>query len=92
MEKILTKLDKHRATVLSAINPLNDQAFARRSTDGEWSIGEIIYHLTIVEERVLKELIKRFASPKPLSFIGRLFQVSFTCRYAVDTSKGTKVC
>lgn len=61
--------------MLSAINPLNDQAFAHRPTDGEWSIGEIIYHLTIVEERVLKELIKRCASPKPLSFIGRLFQV-----------------
>lgn len=75
MEKILTRLDKHRTTLLSAINPIDDKAFARRPTEGEWSIAEIIYHLTIIEERVLKELIKQCANPKPLSFIGRLLQV-----------------
>lgn len=75
MEKILNKLDKQRENLLLAVKPLNDQTFAQRPTEGEWSISEILYHLTIIEERMLKELIKQCANPKPLGFIGRLLQI-----------------
>lgn len=75
MDKILNKLNKQRENLLLAVKPLNDQAFIQRPTDAEWSIAEILYHLTIIEERMLKELIKQCANPKPLGFIGRLLQV-----------------
>lgn len=75
MKKVLIKLHKQRMQLMTAINPLSDDAFIRRPTDGEWSIAEIIYHLTIIEERVLKELTKQSINPKPLGFIGRLLQV-----------------
>lgn len=77
MNRVLARLDSTRNRLLETIEPLDDDAFARRAAEGEWSVAEILHHLYLVEDRVIKELEKALRQePRQLSLLRRLVPTS----------------
>ena len=57
--------------------PINEEIFCQRPGKDEWSVAEIIHHLCLVEERVIKDLEKGIArGPQKLSFLRKLVPTS----------------
>ena len=56
MKRALQRLDTVHEKLLSAISDLGPDVYAEPPAEGEWSVGEIVHHLCLVEERVIKEL------------------------------------
>ena len=46
---------------MTTVAPIDADRFNRRPAENEWSIGEILHHLYLVEDRVIKELEKALA-------------------------------
>ncbi len=63
MEKVFAKLDATHRRLMETITPIDDERFKRRPSSTEWSIAEIIHHLCLVEQRVLKGLEAELSSP-----------------------------
>ncbi|MGH9426721.1 MAG: DinB family protein [Terriglobia bacterium] len=63
MNKTLRRLDSIHSKLVSTITPIEDPLFSRSPADNEWSIAEIVHHLCLVEERVIKELETELANP-----------------------------
>lgn len=63
MEKILAQLDSMHRKLLATITPIGQEDFARRPSEAEWSVAEVVHHLYLVERRVLKELEDGLARP-----------------------------
>ena len=77
MKRILNRLDSAHKKLIEAITPVDEELFSRRSSDNEWSIAEVVHHLCLVEERVIKELEKELANPpRQLGFVRRLIPTS----------------
>jgi len=56
MKKALRRLDSIHQKLLGEISPLRPELYSQRPAEGEWSVGEIVHHLCLVEERVIAEL------------------------------------
>jgi uncharacterized damage-inducible protein DinB len=77
MNKVLQRLDSAHERLIATVIPLEEDLFSHRNSDGEWSIAEVVHHLCLVEERVVKELEKELAKPpRQLSFVRRLVPTS----------------
>ena len=77
MNRVLKRLDKVHEKLAATIAPLDEEIFARQPGDGGWSIAQIIQHLCLVEERVIKDLKKAIARPpQETRFIKRLVPTS----------------
>jgi hypothetical protein len=77
MQKVIAKLDSIHAALLGTVDPIDPELFTRRPSENEWSIGENLHHLCIVEGLVLKTLNAGLARPPhQLSLLNRLFPVS----------------
>ena len=77
MNKALKRLDSVHRKLLGAIAPLDDDLYSRRPSDSEWSVGEIVHHLYLVEDRVTKELKGAIArAPQRVGFLRRLIPTS----------------
>jgi DinB superfamily len=63
MNKTLCRLDAIHAKLLDTIAPIEDSTFSRSPANKEWSIAQIVHHLYLVEERVIKELESELAGP-----------------------------
>ncbi|MGH9962763.1 MAG: DinB family protein [Pyrinomonadaceae bacterium] len=63
MNRTLRRLDSIHSRLLDTISPIGDPLFSRKPTDQEWSIAQIVHHLCLVEERVIKELETELAGP-----------------------------
>jgi DinB family protein len=63
MNKVLCRLDSAHEKLIAVVTPLDEELFSHRSSDGEWSIAEVVHHLCLVENRVIKELDKELANP-----------------------------
>lgn len=63
MNKTLRRLDSIHSKLVSTITSIEDPLFSRSPADNEWSIAEIVHHLCLVEERVIKELETELANP-----------------------------
>jgi len=63
MNETLRRLDSIHSKLVDTITPIEDPLFSRSPADKEWSIAEIVHHLCLVEERVIKELETELASP-----------------------------
>lgn len=63
MKKILCRLDSIHSKLVDTITPIEDSLFSRRPADKEWSVAQIVHHLCLVEERVIKELETELAGP-----------------------------
>jgi len=70
-------LDSIHSKLVATITPIEDPLFARSPADKEWSIAEIVHHLCLVEEIVIKELEKELASPpRRIGFLRRFIPTS----------------
>jgi hypothetical protein len=63
MKKPLKRLDSVHQKLIDTIIPLNSELFIQRPSINEWSVAEIVQHLCLVEERVLRDLERAFAGP-----------------------------
>ena len=52
----LSRLDVVHHQLTTYVRELGDDVFSRRVADGQWSVGEVIEHLCLVEDRVLASL------------------------------------
>lgn len=73
MKKALRRLDSVHQKLIDTINPVPPGLFSQRPSHSEWSIAEIVHHLCLVEERVIKELAGAIAQPpQRVGFLRRL--------------------
>lgn len=78
MNRIIARLDSAHQKLIVTITPLDPNLFSQRPSDDEWSIAEVVHHLCLVEERVIRDLERALAqgSPHRISFIRRLMPTS----------------
>jgi DinB superfamily len=77
MKRSLRRLDSIHSQLVETITPIEDQLFSRSPSDNEWSIVEIVHHLCLVEERVIKELETQLANPpRKIGFLRKLIPTS----------------
>ncbi len=77
MKKALRRLDSVHQKLIDTINPLQPVIFSQRPSNNEWSVAEIVHHLCLVEERVIKELEVAIAQPpQRIGFLRRLIPTS----------------
>jgi hypothetical protein len=84
MKKTLHRLESIHQKLLSAVSPLEPKLYAQRPTEDEWSVAEIVHHLCLVEDRVIKELEGAIARPpERVSFLRRLMPTSIVSLRAI---------
>lgn len=77
MDKTLRRLDSIHSKLLNTITPIEDPLFSQSPAHNEWSIAEILHHLCLVEERVIKELETQLASPpREIGFLRKFIPTS----------------
>jgi len=77
MNRTLTRLDTIHTRLLETVTPLNEQLFAQPPSENQWSIAQIVHHLSLVEERVIGELEKELVKPpRQLGFLRTLIPTS----------------
>jgi hypothetical protein len=77
MKRALRRLDSVREKLLRIVSPLEPALYSRRPAQGEWSVAEIVHHLALVEDRVIKELEGAIARPpQRVGFLRRLIPTS----------------
>jgi hypothetical protein len=77
MKRSLKRLDSVHHKLLGAVSELDLELYSQRPTDGEWSVAEIIHHLFLVEDRVIKELERAIArEPQRIGFFRRFIPTS----------------
>ncbi|MBA2703334.1 MAG: DinB family protein [Blastocatellia bacterium] len=77
MKHVLKRLDRVHEKLAATVAPLDEVLFARQPADGGWSVAQIIQHLALVEDRVIKDLEKEMSRPpRKISFIRRFVPTS----------------
>jgi DinB family protein len=77
MSRSLKRLDSVHQKLIEIVSPLNPELYSQRPTDDEWSVAEIVHHLFLVEDRVIKELERAIArEPQRVGFLRRLIPTS----------------
>ncbi|MEK6279061.1 MAG: DinB family protein [Acidobacteriota bacterium] len=77
MKRALKRLDSVHEKLLQTVTPLDPELFSRRPSDTEWSVAEIVQHLSLVEERVVMELEKAIArEPQRVGLVRRFLPTS----------------
>jgi len=77
MKRVLKRLDKVHEKLTATVAPLAEGEFKRQPTDGGWSVAQILQHLCLVEERVIKDLEKAVSRPpRKVSFVRRFVPTS----------------
>ena len=77
MKKVLRRLDSVHQKLLGTVSPLEPQLYSQRPAEGEWSVAEIVHHLCLVEDRVIKELEGAIArAPQRVGFFRRFIPTS----------------
>jgi hypothetical protein len=73
MKKALQRLDTVHEKLLVAVSTLPQAIYSERPAPDQWSVGEIVHHLALVEGRVIKELEAALARPpQRVGFLRRL--------------------
>jgi hypothetical protein len=77
MKRALRRLDSVREKLLCIVSPLEPTLYSQQPAEGDWSVAEIVHHLALVEERVIKELEAAIARPpQRVGFVRRLIPTS----------------
>ena len=63
MNRSLKRLDVVHQKLLDTVQPLDTELFMQRPSDSEWSVAEILQHLYLVEERVIKDQAPKAVNP-----------------------------
>jgi DinB superfamily len=72
MQRVLNRLDSTHSKLLATVTSLADDTFSQRPSESQWSVAEILNHLYLVEERVIKDLKKALESaPRKPSLMKR---------------------
>jgi hypothetical protein len=59
------------------VSPLEPVVFSQRPSESEWSVAQIVQHLCLVEERVIKELEVAIAKePESVGLLRKLVPIS----------------
>ena len=56
MKRSLKRLDSVHQKLLETVSSLEPVPFSQQPSETEWSVAQIVQHLCLVEERVIKEL------------------------------------
>jgi hypothetical protein len=77
MDRVLRRLDAAHQELIERFAPLEERLFSQSHSEREWSVAEVVHHLCLVEERVIKELEKELAKPpRQLSLLRKLVPTS----------------
>ena len=77
MNRALKRLDSVHTKLIGTVSPLEPALFSRRPSEDEWSVAEIVQHLCLVEERVIKDLEREIAKePRRVGFLKKLVPTS----------------
>lgn len=77
MERVLKRLDRVHEKLMATVAPLDEVLFAKAPAAGSWSVAQIIQHLALVEDRVIKDLEKEVARPpRNVSLVKRFMPTS----------------
>jgi hypothetical protein len=63
MKRALKRLDRVHDKLTATVAPLDEARFAQPPPGGGWSAAQIVHHLCLVEERVIKDLQKAISRP-----------------------------
>ena len=63
MKRSLRRLDSVHQKLIGTIAPLEPKLFSQPPAAGQWSVAEIVHHLCLVEELVIKQLEGAIARP-----------------------------
>ena len=63
MQRVLKRLDRVHEKLLATVASLDEVSFAKPPAAGSWSVSQIIQHLALVEDRVIKDLEKEISRP-----------------------------
>ena len=73
MNRALRRLDSVHNKLIETVSPLEPALFSRRPSEDEWSVAEVVQHLCLVEERVIKDLEREVArEPQSIGFLRKL--------------------
>jgi hypothetical protein len=62
---------------MATVAPLDEVLFAQPPAAGSWSVAQIVQHLALVEDRVIKDLEKEVSRPpRKVSFVRRFVPTS----------------
>jgi hypothetical protein len=77
MKRSLKRLDSVHHRLLGAVSPLGPELFSKQPSQGEWSVAQIVQHLWMVEERVIKDLEIAIAKePQKIGLLRKLVPTS----------------
>ncbi|MGH9881377.1 MAG: DinB family protein [Pyrinomonadaceae bacterium] len=77
MANVITRLDLAHNRLLETITPLSEESFTRCPAEDEWSVAQIVRHLCLVEERVIRELALGLQQqPRQLSILRQFVPTS----------------
>jgi hypothetical protein len=77
MKRVLKRLDRVHEKLMATIAPLDEKLFAQAPAAGSWSVAQVIQHLVLVENRVIKDLEKEISRPpRKVSFVRRFVPTS----------------
>lgn len=77
MKRALRRLDSVRQQLLDTVTPLDAATFSKRPSATEWSVADIVEHLSLVEDRVRSDLAKAIErEPQRLPLLRRLVPTS----------------
>jgi hypothetical protein len=81
MKKALARLDAVHQKLLDCVSGIEANVYSQSPAEGEWSVGEIVHHLCLVEARVIKELENAIARPpRKVAALRRLIPTSIVSR------------
>ena len=63
MDKTLRRLDSIHQKLMETVTPLEPKLFSQPPAEGQWSVAEIVHHLRLVEDLVVKNLQANIARP-----------------------------
>src|SRR5256885_12420783 len=77
MNRALKRLDSVHNKLIETVSPLEPAVFSQRPSEAEWSVAEIVQHLCLVEERVIKDLERGIAKePQSVRFLKKFVPTS----------------
>ena len=77
MNRAVKRLDSVHKKLIKTVSPLEPALFSQRPSEDEWSVAEIVQHLCLVEERVIKDLERELAKePRGVGFLKKLVPTS----------------
>ena len=77
VDRSIRRLDSIHLKLLNTIAALDDSMFALSPSNNQWSVAQIVQHLSLVENAVIAELEKGLAQPpQRISFLRRLIPTS----------------